>query len=65
MRIVRRNAGLGQDPTNIRDVEVPVGLKVRLSVSHFDYSCQADLLLIKQNLGATCYANSFLQVSSG
>ncbi len=49
---------LGHNPhRRSREPDVPVGLKVGLELDHLRW------LILVQNLGATCYANAFLQVA--
>ncbi|KAI6045712.1 hypothetical protein EDC04DRAFT_2877115 [Pisolithus marmoratus] len=54
---------LGFNPMlNARDPELPVGLKVRGVRSPFTNFNGDAANMTEQNLGATCYANAFLQV---
>jgi ubiquitin C-terminal hydrolase len=56
----RKASGIGYDPSNERDVDLPVGLKARPAA--LLHSARALTSALQQNLGATCYVNSFLQV---
>lgn len=56
-------AGIGNDPGNPRQDGVPVGMRVSSSLKYLmQMRIGSDYLLTRQNLGATCYVNSFLQV---
>lgn len=57
--------GLSDNPMHeVRDPELPVGLKVHTSIlsRQVPKRCSILLLFPWQNLGATCYVNSYLQV---
>jgi ubiquitin carboxyl-terminal hydrolase 48 len=54
---------LGFNPVlNARDPELPVGLKVEQNIVLSEIVQQVILIYAIQNLGATCYANAFIQV---